>query len=210
MGTLDGNKKMRRAGSRCQASENSTCSPLMEYPVPINSLLNLSRIPTPIKSPIKRQGRAFFIFIFYLLSFPSLTPWVLWENWGWLRCHDFLMNSGVQAYIDPQIYRGLGFGLNCRGARSCKQRRKRQTGGKDRTTVADRQTGEEANIHSRNVAAGWCCRGNGLSQTQCEASDTEGSLTTTTGRQRGVSNTNAMKPGPQWASGYLNDDSNGL
>lgn len=155
MGTLDGNKKMRRAGSHCQASENSTCSPLMEYPVPINSLLNLSRIPTPIKSPIKRQGRAFFYFFFYLLSFPSLTPCVLWENWGWLRCHDFLMNSGVQAYIDLQIYRGLGFGLNCRGARSCKQRRKRQTGGKDRTTVADRQTDRRRSKYPQPKCRRW-------------------------------------------------------
>lgn len=101
---------MRRAGSCCQASENSICSLLMEYPVPINSLLNLSRILTPIKSPIKRQGRAF---IFLFVELPSLAPCILWENWGWLRCHDFQMNSGVWVYIDLQIYRGLGFGLNC-------------------------------------------------------------------------------------------------
>lgn len=210
MGTLDGNKKMRRAGSCCQASENTTCSPLMEYPVPINSLLNLSRILTPIKSPIKGQGRAFVFFFFYLLRFPSLALYVLWENWSWLRCHDFLMNPGVQVSIDLQIYRGLGFESNCQDSCSCLQRRRRQTEGKDRETDADRQTGKEANIHSRNVAAGWCCRGNVFFQTQCKASDTEGSLTMTTGRQRGDSNTNAVKPGPQWAPGYLNDDSNGL
>lgn len=61
----------------------------------------------------------------------------------------------------------------------------------------DRQTAEEANIHSRNVAAGGCCRGNVFSQTQCEASDTEGSLAMTTGTQREVFHTNAVKPGPQ-------------
>lgn len=80
---------------------------------------------------------------------------------------------------------------------------------RERQAQTDKQA-KEANIHHRNVAAGRCCRGNLLSQTQCEASDTEGSLTTTTRRQRGVSNTNAGKPGPQRAPGYLNDDSNGL
>lgn len=99
-----------RAGSCCHTSENSTCSPLMEYPVSINSLLNLSRILTPVKGTIKRKGRAFIVLF---VELPLTAPCILWENWGWLRCHHFQMNSGVRAYIDLQIYRGLGFGLNC-------------------------------------------------------------------------------------------------
>lgn len=110
---------MRSAGSCCQTSENSTCSPLMEYPVLINSRLNLSRILTPTKRPIKRQGRA-FIFLFVELPLPA--PCILWENCGWLRCHHFQMNSGVWAYMDLQIYRGLGFGLNCQTLASASER----------------------------------------------------------------------------------------
>lgn len=209
MGTLDGNKKMRRAGSCCQASENSTCSPLMEYPVPINSLLNLSRILTPIKRPIKRQGRA-FIFLFAELPLPRSLHFM--GEPGLAKVSRFSNEfRGPGVYIDLLVYRGLGFGLNCQALAPASGRERGRLKAGDRETGTDRQTGEEeANIHRRNVAAGWCCRGNLFSQTQCEASDTEGSLATTTRRWRGVSNTNAGKPGPQRAPGYLNDDSNGL
>lgn len=64
------------------------------------------------------------------------------------------MNSGVQAYIDLQIYRGLGFGLNCQALVPASERERGKTEGKDRETGADRHTGDEANIHSRNVAVG--------------------------------------------------------
>lgn len=51
----------------------------MEYPGPINSLLNLSRILTPIKRPIKKQGRAFiyfFISLFVELPFHLLLTFI--------------------------------------------------------------------------------------------------------------------------------------
>lgn len=118
------------------------------------------------------------------------------------------MNSGVQAYIDLPIYRGLGFGLNCQALVPASQRG-RLKAEPERQAQTDKQAKKQIST-VENVAAGRCCRGNLFSQTQCEASDTEGSLTTTTRRQRGVSNTNAGKPGPQRAPGYLNDDSNGL
>lgn len=55
------------------------------------------------------------------------------------------MNSGVQAYIDLPIYRGLGFGLN-RQALVPASERERKTEGNGGDTGTDRQTGKKKQI----------------------------------------------------------------
>lgn len=151
------------------------------------------------------MGRAFiFLFVEHLL--PCSLRFI--GELGLAKVSRFSNEfRGPGVYRPPDLY-GSGIWIKLSGSRRCKRERKSKIEGKDRETGTDRQTGDEANIQSkcrRWVMLPWQPV---LSQTQCEASDAEGSLATTT--RRGVSNTNAGKPGPQPAPGYLNDDSNGL
>lgn len=50
------------------------------------------------------------------------------------------MNSGVQAYIDLQIYRGLGLGLNCQALVGASERERERLEAETEETAADRQT----------------------------------------------------------------------
>lgn len=144
-------QKMRRAESCRQASENSTCSPLMEYPVPINSLLNLSRILTPIKRPIKRQGRAFiFLCVEHLL--PCSLRFI--GELGLAKVSRFSNEfGGPGVYIDLQIYTGLGFGLNCQALVAASERERARLKAKtERRAQTDKRAMKQ--ISSQNVAVG--------------------------------------------------------
>lgn len=65
------------------------------------------------------------------------------------------MNSWVQAYIDLQIYWGLGLGLNCQTLGVMGTEKEEYSMAKtQRRAHTDRQTNGGANIHSQNVAVG--------------------------------------------------------